>query len=72
MPRYLVLLLMGWALGLPMLAQVVDRTNPIEPDAELPQAMSDVRMSPTPADDSIPIVGPSEVVNGEGIRQSTP
>ena len=72
MPRYLVFLLMGWALGLPMLAQVVDRTNPIEPDAELPQAMSDVRMSPTPADDSIPIVGPSEVVNGDGIRQSTP
>ena len=36
MPRYLVLLLMGWALGLPMLAQVVDFSQFLAGDQSLP------------------------------------
>ena len=36
MPRYLVLMLMGWALGLPMLAQVVDFCQFLAGEQSLP------------------------------------
>ena len=72
MPRSLVSLLIGWALCHALSAQVVDAAGTDEPDAELPQAVHDAAMQPVAACNSLSVVGPSEVVNGEGIRQSTP
>lgn len=72
MPRSLVSLLIGWALCHALSAQVVDAAGTDEPDAELPQAVHDAAMQPVAACNSLAVVGPSEVVNGEGIRQSTP
>ncbi len=72
MPRSLVSLLIGWALSHALSAQVVDAAGTDEPDAELPQAVHDAAMQPVAACNSLSVVGPSEVVNGEGIRQSTP
>lgn len=72
MPRSHVSLLIGWALSHALSAQVVDAAGTDEPDAELPQAVHDAPMQPVAACNSLSVVGPSEVVNGEGIRQSTP
>lgn len=72
MPRFLVSLLIVWALSHALSAQVVDAAGTDEPDAELPQAVHDAAMQPVVACDSLSVVGTSMVVNGEGIRQSTP
>lgn len=72
MPRSLVSLLIVWALSHALSAQVVDAAGTDEPDAELPQTVHDAAMQPVAACDSLSVVGTSMVVNGEGIRQSTP